>query len=491
MKTNRSWIWYSLVIIGVFARLRHFFFNRSLEHDEAHLVGNILSRSFSQLLQPLDGNQAAPICFLEVEKFMTLLFGDGELTLRAFPLVAGILAIFLFSKLASAFFKHMYFLIAIAFFVFCDPAIYYSAMVKQYSIDLCASLLLWVLSIPLFFRKENQNILLYCLLASAIIWFSQPSIFVITSIFTLWVVKAIKEKKVAILHLIFFCLPFLSFTMSYFLFLSNTITSDSLQDYHASYFMPVEFWTLDAWSWYADHFFRLFRMPGGILFKYGAGLLWIFGLFSIIKARSYFGWSLILPIIFAFICSALGLYSTMGRLMIFAIPGLLIPVVMGAKYLAGLMPVSLRWKKIFSLLILFLLLLQPVLDFVHHVVKPKQVSEVRETMSYIAENIKENEPIYIYPYGLAQYRYYEKKIGLDAYRNTVGVSPYEDWKSDTRLHTKKGRSWFIFTHHKRSEGVYDADMYRSFFTERGSIEKELKVAGSHCFLVDFNLQNIE
>lgn len=84
---------YSITLLGISLAIYQFFYNRSLWNDEAALALNIIDKSFSQLLQPLDYKQVAPIAYLFVEKFLTLLMGKSEYALRIFSLVAFILSI--------------------------------------------------------------------------------------------------------------------------------------------------------------------------------------------------------------------------------------------------------------------------------------------------------------------------------------------------------------------------------------------------------------
>ncbi len=48
-----------IIFLGVALRLAQYLANRSLWLDESYIALNIVQRSFSQLLQPLDFNQAA------------------------------------------------------------------------------------------------------------------------------------------------------------------------------------------------------------------------------------------------------------------------------------------------------------------------------------------------------------------------------------------------------------------------------------------------
>ena|SRR5205823_3801628 len=98
--------------------------NRSLWLDEFYIALNIVQRSFSQLLQPLDFHQAAPIGFLLIEKAAVQPFGNTEYALRLFPLFSGIVALLFLYKLASWYLAPRATLIALGLFSIADPLIY-------------------------------------------------------------------------------------------------------------------------------------------------------------------------------------------------------------------------------------------------------------------------------------------------------------------------------------------------------------------------------
>jgi hypothetical protein len=79
-----------LLAAGVAVRVLHFAANRSLHIDEARLGLNVLTRSFTELLRPLEHDQAAPMLFLWLERTAVLIGGANEFALRVVPLLAGV-----------------------------------------------------------------------------------------------------------------------------------------------------------------------------------------------------------------------------------------------------------------------------------------------------------------------------------------------------------------------------------------------------------------
>ncbi len=98
-KTSFSWesaIAALLMLLGALLRLRQYLTGRSLWADEAMLALNIVNRDFAGLLRPLDYDQGAPIGFLLVEKIFNSILGKNEFALRLFPLLIGLISLWLF-----------------------------------------------------------------------------------------------------------------------------------------------------------------------------------------------------------------------------------------------------------------------------------------------------------------------------------------------------------------------------------------------------------
>ena len=74
--------YWCIIGFGALLRVAQFLYNRSLTEGEAALALNIIEKSYSQLLHPLDYAQAAPVGFLIAQRFMASLFGTTEMAMR-------------------------------------------------------------------------------------------------------------------------------------------------------------------------------------------------------------------------------------------------------------------------------------------------------------------------------------------------------------------------------------------------------------------------
>src|ERR1043165_7457530 len=130
--------------VGVALRVAYFFSGRSLWIDEARLALNGASRSYRDLLRPLDYDQAAPPLFLWAEKLMTQLLGVHERAFWLLPFICGIGAMLLFVPLARRFLPGWPGVLAAASGSVAPTLMHYSAVAKPYMGDLTVALAVMV-----------------------------------------------------------------------------------------------------------------------------------------------------------------------------------------------------------------------------------------------------------------------------------------------------------------------------------------------------------
>ena len=164
------------------------------------MARNIVERTFSGLNRPLDYNQGAPIFFLFIEKFSTIVLGNKDFVLRLFPLISGLVAIYLLVRIAKQHFG-MAGLFAVLAFAISSSSLYYSSNVKQYSSDVMIALLLVFLSgYCLGEEARAKDFLLLGITGVIAIWLSHPSIFVLAGIVLAIAFKDYLKKLTFRLH---------------------------------------------------------------------------------------------------------------------------------------------------------------------------------------------------------------------------------------------------------------------------------------------------
>ncbi len=129
-------IFWVIFLVGFILRLRRYLQDRGLMHDDAQLASNIFSRSFSQLLRPLNiGDQAAPVGFLILQKTSTTIFGHGELALRLVPFLASVVVLPIFFVAVRRLASPAIALMGLGWMALAEPLVRYSSEAKQYSTD--------------------------------------------------------------------------------------------------------------------------------------------------------------------------------------------------------------------------------------------------------------------------------------------------------------------------------------------------------------------
>ena len=147
--------------LGIAISLAQFLYNRSLWLDEAKLALNIINKNNIQLLFPLDYNQVAPILFLQVEKFFSLLLPNSEYGLRLFPLIAFWVSSYLFYKILNLIFKSSNIrIVGLSLFFFNATLVYYSSEVKQYMGDILVLLGLYYVVLKSYKNDKSKLYLL-------------------------------------------------------------------------------------------------------------------------------------------------------------------------------------------------------------------------------------------------------------------------------------------------------------------------------------------
>lgn len=170
----------AIVAVGIALRVAHYFGGRALWMDEVNLSFNVLSRTFTGLLQAPDNLQFAPLGYLWGEWVMTRLGGAGELALRLIPFLAGVLTLLAFLRLARRILEPAAALVATALAA-CSPLlVFYSAEAKSYQFDALTAILLAHASLDLVEQGvSRRNLTRWALIAAAASLLSTAAPFIV------------------------------------------------------------------------------------------------------------------------------------------------------------------------------------------------------------------------------------------------------------------------------------------------------------------------
>jgi len=483
-----SWI---IIGVGIILRVSQYLYNRSLTEGEAALALNIVGRSYSGLLKPLDYVQGAPVGFLILQRALVELFGNNEYALRCFPLIAGVVSLFLFYWVAQKTINRTAVPIGLTLFAVCDHLIYFSSEIKQYSSDVAVALLLILITINIFDNNYNTKYIILLGIGGAIsIWFSHPSVFTFGAGIIILLVAITRNKRWDRLWwLVFACLLFgASLVINYFISLEALSKNRDFLDFWQHSFMPI---IPRLWSdirWFAYSFLRLFKNPVGLSiyelllavlsFFVGSYVLWH-------KNRKLYA-ILILPILLTLAASGLQKYPFEGRLLLFIVPSMVLVIAQGIDFIrTGACSKS----KVIGSLLVVILLLHPVGLAGYHLIKPRAPEELRPVLQYLKVHKKKGDVICLYYASVNAFRYYSARDNFSVGESMIINESQDAWHNYYRdLARLKGneRVWILFSHIITWRGVDEERLFLSYLNLLGTQLDAYKAPGASAYL--YNLK---
>jgi hypothetical protein len=482
------------VMLGILLRLRQYFFNRSLWLDESMLSLNIVRRSLAELVKPLDYAQAAPVGFLWLEKLAVNRFGTGELALRLFPLLCGVLSLVLFVVVARKFLPASAVPVAVGLFSVSEPLIYYSSEVKQYSCDAAFALILCLAGIPLFNRSFTiSRVLLVSVFGAIALWFSNPAIFILAGLgLSASGISLHKRNWRAISLLVIPAVVWTSSFLTYYFFFLRDVLKihQDLFFYWRASFAPFPPASPSDVLWYGNAFVNFVAYPVGSIFPGIAAIAAILGI-----ARLYAGDRarfaiLISPLAVTLIASWARLYPLENRLILFLVPAVIL------FFAAGLDSINAATRKSLPLLgILFagFMIGYPFLRGVWHFAKPKGVEEIKVSLRYVEKHRLSGDVLYCY-YGAAPaLEYYVGRGLIGPMEEVIGPDSHQQWASyEQDLDNLRGkkRVWILFSHVWQNGGVDEEVLFLNYLDRFGTRLDSIQVTGSSAFLYDLSTPDL-
>lgn len=168
------------VLFGIACRVAQYAAGTSLFHDEAFVALNVRHVAPAAVLGPLDWHEPSPPGFLLLEQLMVAIGGDNEWALRAVPLLAGIAAMLAFAALAwRACLSPWGAALAVLLLASSDKLIGDASLVKHYSLDLLAAIVLVAGAWSAHRAPSLARLLGWSVAAAMAPWLSYASAFVI------------------------------------------------------------------------------------------------------------------------------------------------------------------------------------------------------------------------------------------------------------------------------------------------------------------------
>ncbi len=456
-KINFKWLSITILVYGALLRLLVYFQNRSLFIDEANLARNYIEKTLLALWQPLSYEQYAPPIFSSIQKICWWVFGNQEFSLRLFPLVSGLLALFLFYKLCRYFLPLKIAVYPLALFAVSETFIRYSTEIKQYSTDMMLTLVLLLLALhiapsKLLGKTKTGYWLLWAIVGAVAVWFSMPSIFVLAAIGAYYGLSFIQQKNSkALLPLVFTgAIWLISFGLYYFQILAADIGSDYLQKAHEGNFLPFPPLSMADLKTTQNILHQIIRTTIGVtaLAIVWGIICWLLGMYQLIKTQQLKSLLILLPIVFCWAASAMHQYSLMPRLSLFYIPLLMLLIGVGANWLLAKskVPLKILW------LALMLISVGGAKSY-QYLYKPYQLEELKPILTQLSALPPSNyDFIHIHHEAVPSFRYY---VELSDYAMQFPLKKYHytKWNNHQKslkekLATQQGptKVWLLFSH---------------------------------------------
>jgi hypothetical protein len=351
-----------ILLFGILIRLVQYISNRSLWADEASIALNITHRSYLELLQPLDHNQAAPPGFLWMEKLALQVFGNNEYAFRLFPLIAGIISLVAFYQLGQWAVSPIAFPIAMTLFACLWYPFYYATEAKPYSSDVMVALLLSLLLIALRGRTlRRADVLLLGIAGTVSMGFSYPAIFTLGGVEIANLITAPKGKWKAILinRWIAYYIWVISFGAIYFFVIAGAMGNQTLQTAWSPEY-PTSIFDI---PWLLESFKHFFSNPLGFhgISEEVAIAAFLIGCIAFLKRNKSKLLILASPILATLVATYLHKYPFRTRLILFLTPFFILIVSEGIAYLLSYIKKR-RYIAVIGIAIASIVLLPPSVE---------------------------------------------------------------------------------------------------------------------------------
>lgn len=501
-----------IICIGIILRLVRYLNNPSFNFDEVQTAIDILNRSFSDLIHPSpDEVSTYPFVFHILTKIAVQLFGNTEYSFRIFPMLYGILSLFLFYYVAENYISPKAVPASLLLFAILDSPVLYSSILKPYSGDVFFALLVY--ASLFYYQSKNYTPLrtsLFAILGAIIILFSNASVFVLAGVGTSLVLFRLIEKEWSkIGHISTVCLTWaLSFIVYYFVVIKNIMTNidvgveEILTREQALFPFPPK--SLSDVRWFIDTFFDTFNFMDFLDFPHGltltgiAALLFLAGCISMYAKDKERFFTLVSPVLFTLAAAALHKYPFRGRLILFLTPLFLLIIAEGINYIYE---ETRNNSRVIIATIVILLFIYPVSWAANHVKKPLSQGGIKPVLQHIKDNWQDGDILYVHFYAQYEFDYYSKyhlkPSGFADDDYIIGIAPrgwYRLWKKqhaskyyDTKVtvtqsntdklkeYTKdlnkllgRKRAWILFVGNISStKGINDNDFFLYYLDTKG------------------------
>lgn len=352
-----------IVLLAVVVRSFAFGLNNIFEDDETRFLLQIMDINFLSCFLPLGGGQSAPVVFVLIEKILLHISNSSELILKSISYLASIISIFFFYKLSDKFFDRKYsILVALFLFAVNYRLVFFSSIVKPYSIDILIGVLcIYYLSDITISKLSNKKLVALGITLCTLPFISLTSLFFIGALFLKNIVYDFKNSKKTFISI----LPFILIFVIYYIF--NLGPSKADLDLNFPNYWQDGFITFKNIIIILVNEFRYIFSPNTVvLFEL---IIFFIGFYYCAKRKDEITQYVSFVLFLAIVASILHLYPISGRVSLYLIP---IAILISTKAID-----SLNFKKVSTYFILFF----TIIGFIAY--NPFYIKTLFEKQSYV------------------------------------------------------------------------------------------------------------
>jgi dolichyl-phosphate-mannose-protein mannosyltransferase len=331
-RTRDTAILVALLVVGVALRVWQYAADTSMWFDELSIARNVHERSFATLmLHPLGYDQVAPLGFLALVKASAALLGPSDLALRVVPFLCGIAALFLFYRLATRTLAPSGAIIAVALFALGPAFIRYTGELKQYGVDILATIALTLVTLGLLDRTVTVR---RCVVAGcvggALVWFSQAAILIMAGLGAVLVIRWLSWRGPETRLLVRITVPIWAAASLAALVVSRRhVTPETLAFMHAFWsgrggFLPTPFSASGTVLWFWRQIVDLFGIMMGYPWPAVYAVLTLAGFVILWRQRRDVALVLLGPLAATLLATVANQYPFRTRVVVFLMPSLVL-----------------------------------------------------------------------------------------------------------------------------------------------------------------------
>ncbi|MDR2596860.1 MAG: hypothetical protein LBC76_06005 [Treponema sp.] len=410
-----------IVIMSFIVRIIMYIKCRSLWLDEAMLAESIISKNLFELLKPpLMNTQSAPVLYVIAVKFICLILGYSEFSLRLFSLLIFLGLLICEMILLKRAFNFDRFKIAfvVSMTALLPSYIWYSNEFKPYMGD--AFFIVLIILLYFFYTQRKIKLSTLTILYILILGFSSPAIFFIGGmLFSEFFIAIFNKNKKQIAYIVISGTSVLVVFCLYYYWWMQPV-SEAMRRYWGIPHVKEILQIFNTGVGNSDSSIIMFFVPFAFL-----GIIF-FG-----KLKNKIVFSVILSLLFAFLASFTGNWPLGGRLWLFLPAIILFFTPIGLDFFYD----KIR-SKIIKNIMFFLfvaIIIYSTINCFEYIGDKMYFSqqEINPLIYYVQKNIKEDEKLYVYP---------QAKFAFD-FKNNFKNTKNRNITKDKIIYGKNRNEW--------------------------------------------------